>query len=67
MKGGTILTSLPALHLYTAESTVRRHARIIYAICYSTGVGLQSWDDVTESWWMFADMEIVYMFDEEAP
>ena len=52
MLGGEPLTSCPYLHNYVAENTVKLQSRVIFAICFS-GVGLECWDDVSESWWMW--------------
>ena len=41
-QGGDVLTSLPNLHLFIAENTVRRQARIIWAICFSSGINLNA-------------------------
>ena len=58
MMGGDVMTSLPYLHNYIAENTVQRHSRVIWAICYESGIGISGWDSVTETWWMFNPMEI---------
>ena len=66
LKGGDVLTSLPYLHLYVAENAVKKHARIVWAVTYSSGVGLLAWDDVMETFWQFSDMEIMSLTDEAA-
>ena len=65
LRGGEVLTSLPYAHLYIAENCVYRHSRIIWGILYQSGIGIAGWDDVTDTWWMFADYEVVSLFDAE--